>query len=683
MLGRFTLLFVLAALPAPMVAQQLVRAIAPVPVVRPSGDVLRNPFGGGLWQPRIGLRDVDGDGHLDLFALNPDGELRYYRNEGDHRFSRIVGSAYDSLPVANWFRFADLNGDGAAEILTAGPRSEVMVLDNDGTDAAPAFRVPARALLDNLGDTIVMQRETVPAFADIDADGDLDLFAGNLDGSITFYRNTGTAGAPALTFETAKYEDILVVAPIRTRDRDDGGDLLRSSRHGASVLDFADLDGDGDLDIFFGDYFTRKLLHFDNAGTAREADYSMERLDTAFRPSGDDVESEGFNQPVLGDIDGDGDLDAIISSLYPSSDDAPLVLYENVGTRTDPAMRRRSIDLVSEIDLGKSAAPALIADALRNGILVGASDGRLTYFERIVGDPAGGYRIASTFALPGLYQTIPATGDLDADGIAEVVVGESDGAIIFHRFAGSALERYGDTLLLARNASPALVDLDRDGDLDIVAGAANGRITYFENRGSASAARFERATPPSPFDSLDVGFDSSPRFFDLDGDGVDEALIGARTGGASTRGDTIHIFERDGGAWIRSSRYPALAVARNPVPLALRLPAGLLLLVGDLAGGIKAYVESPQTGVGDDGAGNDALRFGFDGDVLVVRWPSDGSRSGAIRFMDVLGRTVGSVARVDGETVSRVAICVLPVGVVLVEGITERSRGAVVVRVGR
>jgi hypothetical protein len=667
--------------PALCPAQPLVRTIAPFVLERTSGEAFRNPFSGGLWQPRVGLRDVDGDGRLDLFTLNPDGELRYYRNEGALAFRRIVPSPYDALPVSNWFRFADLDGDGAAEILTAGPRSEVMVLDNDGTDAAPIFRVPARPLLDALGDTIHTQRETVPSLVDIDRDGDLDLFAGDPSGSITFYRNTGTQTSAVFTFETASYMDILVIAPGSARGEDDGG--LHSSRlHGASVLDFADLDGDGDLDMLFGDFFTRKLLHFENTGTPQSASFSMARLDTAFRPTGDDVESEGFNQPVTGDLDVDGDLDVIIASLYPTSDAQPLILYENTGTPTAPVLRRRPLDLTSELDIGIFAAPTAIEDIARNGILVGSAAGRLTYLERVKIGVSTRFRIAATIPVPGLFQTIPAAGDLDGDGTAEVVIGESNGSIVLTRFAGNTLVRYGDTFQLNRNASPTLVDLDGDGDLDIVSGAENGRFYYFQNTGSPTSARFVRATPPSPFDALDVGQDSSPRFFDLDGDGVLEAIVGSRTGGATGIRDTMRFFERTGTTWTPSSRFAPMAVGRNPVPLGMRLAEGRFLFVGDLAGGIKAFVDSAHASVVENESRVDGLTIGIDAGAIVVS-SHDAGTAGSLRVVDALGRLVLERLIVPGERRMRVDFGELPCGTYLVEAAVGSRRVAMVVPVVR
>ena len=88
-----------------------------------------------------------------------------------------------------------------------------------------------------------------PAFVDLDGDGDLDLVAGGTDGTLRYFENTGTASVPGYVerFDAANPFDAIDVGS-------------------QSTPSFADLDGDGDLDLAVG-AADGTLSYFENTGT--------------------------------------------------------------------------------------------------------------------------------------------------------------------------------------------------------------------------------------------------------------------------------------------------------------------------------------------------------------------------------------------------------------------------------
>ncbi len=647
------------------------RVIDPFVVEDRAGEKLSSPFSGGLGSARIGLVDVSGDLLPDLLALNPDGRLRAYRNTGEGRFVRTYPSPYDSAPVFQWFRLADINDDGALDLFSGGSHSEVLLYANLGTTAEPAWGAADTVRADTI---IFTQLETVPSLVDIDGDGDLDLFSGNIEGSITFYRNVGNASNPAFELASTRFQDILVISSTARRKRADEPRLL----HGASVLDFADMDGDGDLDLLFGDFFTTRLLYFTNDGSRQSPSFSMGHLDTAFRGFGDDVESYGFNQPAAGDIDGDGDVDIIVSSLYPNSALEALTPYVNEGSPTMPAMRRRQGGITGELDLGTYAAPCTVADTRGRSVLVGNGDGVLTeYSVTVDGARTRMARMGVHAPLTGRFNASPTSGDLDGDGVSEVVVGSADeGNLKLLKRVGSEFvvtPWLMDTATVGRYASPALVDLDRDGDLDLLVGAAGGRILYFENRGTPQHEDFVATPPPPPFDTLDVGAYSAPFADDIDGDGDIDVLIGGRTN-PTDRVGRVRFWINDGVRFDESPAYPPLLAGTQPKPMVARLTEGLFVLVGEQSGGITAWRDSGTTSnipINPSRARGPSFRREGEFLLLEGNFSPEGASLG---LFDVTGREVFR-GQIEG---SRIKVPDLPIGRYLVD-IGRRSAGSIVI----
>ena len=100
------------------------------------------------------------------------------------------------------------------------------------------------------------------------------------------------------------------------------------------------------------------------------------------------------------------------------------------------------------------------------------------------------------------------------------------------------------------DSTPSFVDLDGDGDLDLVVGEINGTLRSFANDG---AGRFIAQTgAANPFNGIDVGFNSAPSFADLDGDGDLDLVVGESSG-------TLRSFANNG-----AGGFSALTGAANP-----------------------------------------------------------------------------------------------------------------------
>ena len=134
---------------------------------------------------------------------------------------------------------------------------------------------------------------SAPTLADIDGDGDLDALIGAEDGTLYYYQNTGSSTAPVYTAQTGTANPFNGI---------DIGDYSNPT--------LADIDGDGDLDAFVGEG-NGALFYYKNTGSSTAPVYTAQ---TGAANPFNGIDIGNYSAPTLADIDGDGDLDAIVGS---------------------------------------------------------------------------------------------------------------------------------------------------------------------------------------------------------------------------------------------------------------------------------------------------------------------------------------------------------------------------------
>src|SRR5687767_11527321 len=212
------------------------------------GAPITNPFGlaniGRFADPTF--VDIDGDGDLDAFVGAVDGITRFFRNSGSAVAPAFV-SETSNFGVTDVGAFADptfvdIDGDGDLDAFVGAGDGTTRFFRNSGSAASPAFVSSTNNF--GLPDVVI---SASPTFADIDGDGDPDAFVGVFDGTTSFFRNSGSAVAPSFVSEVDNFG-------------------LSDVGRFASVT-IVDVDGDGDLDAFVGNY-DGITAFFRNSGTA-------------------------------------------------------------------------------------------------------------------------------------------------------------------------------------------------------------------------------------------------------------------------------------------------------------------------------------------------------------------------------------------------------------------------------
>lgn len=281
--------------------------------------------------------DYDGDGDPDLYVSNSSGQWNaLYRNNGNGTFKKMTEGGFDikvfselvrhggSAQGANW---VDYDNDGDLDLYVVGRDDEPNFLFNN---------------IDNLGFTRITEhplteegiRASMACWADIESDGDLDVFiVASGKGPNRIYRNLGDGD-----FEFME-EHLLSEGSGRARAcacGDANGDTLpefyvanaqaandyyvnlgnwefQKVEKGHLVQDvgysygvsWADYDDDGDLDLFLANFDKKNFLYInDGAGNlipVKEGPVSQQMGGA----------SKGH---TWGDYDNDGDLDLYVAN---------------------------------------------------------------------------------------------------------------------------------------------------------------------------------------------------------------------------------------------------------------------------------------------------------------------------------------------------------------------------------
>jgi len=282
----------------------------------------------GVQPTDIATGDIDGDGDLDFLTTNSDanrtGIISVRRNDGTGAFS---GSQALAFPNANTLTLGDIDGDGDLDLAVGS-----YVFNSSTASVSIRFNDGAGNFSGN--QTITVGNTVDVALSDLDGDGDLDLLAASPATSAVSVRLNNGAGIFSGTQEVAVNGGPYGLA---TADVDGDGDLdlltanpnnntvnvrlnnglgIFSGTYyvtvggGAISIAAADVDGDGDLDFVTANGNGTLT----SSGFIRQVSVQLNNGSGTFAPAPDLTVSNYASSIVTADIEGDGDLDLLITS---------------------------------------------------------------------------------------------------------------------------------------------------------------------------------------------------------------------------------------------------------------------------------------------------------------------------------------------------------------------------------
>ncbi|MEZ4911280.1 MAG: T9SS type A sorting domain-containing protein [Saprospiraceae bacterium] len=520
--------------------------IESIPILN-NGIELSLPFVGGLIAPQFSNIDLNNDGLQDLFIFdrNSHSVTTLIKINGSGNFDYKHDSSYEEMfpALTQWALLFDYNKDGIPDIFTSSsvhPQCCIEVWRGTRSNGRLIFtrQTFSKGLPDILNFyvngsgfvNIYVSNIDLPALADIDSDGDMDIISFEADGSwASYYRNTSVEeGKPldSLQFDRedicwGKFSENTFNETISLGDIDacafPAFQHNQGLRHSGSSLCVADMDGDDDFDLILGDLGSNSLKMLWNGGNKDAA------LITAFDndfPADLPAEIHIFLSAYHVDVDADGDKDLIVVPNDRSSglNIDHIWLYENTSTGKDVKLEFRTKDfLLENIFTVYSGSHPLFIDENADGlidILVGSNgitnpDGTKKYFLylfRNIGtkmspkysiEDSDYLSLSELGSLTGRFA--PAAGDMDGDGDLDLCIGDSRGSLIFLKnVAGKSkplafeAPEYGfGSLFFGQNARPQIFDVDSDGLNDLVVGKKNLQFHFLKNIGTETNPIFD------------------------------------------------------------------------------------------------------------------------------------------------------------------------------------------------
>lgn len=478
-----------------------------------------------------GIADVDDDGDLDLLTFDFSGTyIELHQNLSMEKFG--VGDSLGTKASPVFQRNGDCWGN-----FHKGDGEDFVFGEDCGVVANPGGRVM------HAGNSIMLH--------DLTGDGIKDLLAGHVSNEhISFLTNTkkgivadfnsfsnaypATDPVSMHIFPAAFYEDV---------DFDGVKDLLIAP----SVLA-----GDANLTDFKSSGW-----YYHNDGASNKPAFKLVRKNFLQ----DQMIDVGENAaPAFADIDGDGDLDMLVGTGgMPVSGGfkGTLWYFKNEGTAVQPAFHIESenyLDILSKLSIYniKPQWADFNGDGVADlGFAATASTTLKLEYRYIPNKGAAGAPAqlnladAVTIALPAGLQTgdAPHFYDADGDGDLDLLVGRTQGEIYYYSNSGAA-PQYTFKLETdafagigvnyeGRAAQLVVADFDLDGKPDLLTADNSGNVRVFSNAdwGKWTARNASLVSVNGKASAVNFGDYLAVAAGDLNGDKKPDLAVGSNAGG--------------------------------------------------------------------------------------------------------------------------------------------------------
>ena len=491
-------------------------------VVYPTSDV---GFKNG-----VEILDMNVDGIPDIVSQGING-VQVLIGNGDGSFEPVRFTGAPVRLLSSSIAIGDINSDGAPDVISAAfnvavsPDLFVFLNDGSGTLLAPqSLRFDGLSELYN------------PNLADINGDGfdDLVMYAREGTGLGSIFRVRSALGDGTGSFATPQIVNDQAFGDVHLIDlnQDDRPDLLWDSGQGGTLYSALN-DGDGTFGLghsfaiggygSFAGFLEKSTVDLnddDNVDlvlrTGRgvsvlfgdgNGGFPVGEQYQAFASPTYNLVSSLTNTLAIGDFDGDGNEDVVLTDTY----DSELTLLRGTGGGEFDGPKYRHVT-TPVVDV---AAADFDGDGTEDWVTISSAyqtqDPLLSVF---IGDGQRGFALRTDYPI-GPSDVI-AVGDLDNDGDPDIAVNQNRLELLLFLNDGNGLFEQGPTQTTTAGfavRSLQIADVNGDGFNDLIASASGGSSIYY---GSSSGVF---STPAVPTASTTGNDFSRQAVADFNGDG--------------------------------------------------------------------------------------------------------------------------------------------------------------------
>lgn len=489
--------------------------------------ILEHAWTGGFNCPQFSEMDYNNDGFTDIFVFDRDGErITPLINNGIigeasffHAPEEIVGFP----TLEKWALMADYNNDLKPDIFSSS-NGGIRLYKNTSTDGDTSFELIGVIQTDRGSGPVDLytDNQDIPAIVDVDNDGDLDIITFSILGSLVeWHENTSTdINNPSFSLADkcwGKFTEAPLDNSVSLNEDCEGAAKINPRHSGSSVLAL-DLDNDGAKEIILGDASYDNLVMLHNGGSPTEA--LMDDVDNNFPSYDQSVDLRKFPASFFIDIDNDNKKDLLVApnARNISENIENVWFYKNNESTAEPNFELTNTELFQDkmIEVGSGALPVLYdynKDGLQD-LFIGnygyyVEGGNFTSQIAVYKNTGTAEQAEFTWMTDDMgnlsesslgISLYPCFGDIDNDGIDEMLLGDSNGALHLIEKASNNVENLDFSIVSTPNyqdidvgsfATPQWFDFDNDNLLDMVVGERSGSLNYYKNVGTVNNAIFE------------------------------------------------------------------------------------------------------------------------------------------------------------------------------------------------